>query len=105
MSDLLVALFLFLSGLFIFLASLGLKRFPDLFCRMHATSLASSIAKVFSFGAAGIFLWNDQGVLIKLIGVVLFVLLTSPVSAHLIARAGYKRGALPSKKTWIDELN
>jgi multicomponent Na+:H+ antiporter subunit G len=103
MNGFFVNFFLFLSGMFILLASFGLKRFPDLYCRMHATCKASTVAKVFSFGAAAIYFWNVEGVFIKLIGTVVFILLTAPVSAHLIARAGYKRGATPSDKTWHDE--
>jgi len=104
MNDFIISFLIFLSGLFIFLAALGLKRFPDLYCRMHATCKASTIAKFCSFGAAAIYFWNTGGgFLLKLIGAMVFLLLTVPVSAHLIARAGYKRGAKPCPETWHDD--
>ena len=103
MTDFLVAFFLFVSGLFMLLSALGLRRLPDLFCRMHATCKAATIAKVFSFGAAAIYFRNVDGVWFKLAAIVGFILLTAPVSAHLIARAGYRRGAKPCPETWIDE--
>lgn len=104
MKDLIVSFLLFLSGIFILLAALGLKRFPDLYCRMHATCKASTLAKFFSFSAAGIYFWDQgQGIEFKLLCVVVFLFITNPVGSHLIARAGYNRGAKPSELTWLDE--
>ncbi|MEZ4814588.1 MAG: monovalent cation/H(+) antiporter subunit G [Bdellovibrionota bacterium] len=106
MRDLLVAFLLFLSGLFILLASLGLKRFPDLYCRLHASCKASTLAKIFSFSAAAIYFWNQShGVEFKLACVIVFLFFTNPVGTHLIARAGYKRGAKPAKITWYDDYS
>jgi multicomponent Na+:H+ antiporter subunit G len=104
MKDLIVSFLLFLSGLFILLAALGLQRFPDLYCRMHAACKASTLAKFLSFSAAGIYFWTEgQGIELKLLCVVAFLFITNPVGSHLIARAGYKRGAKPSKLTWYDD--
>jgi monovalent cation/proton antiporter MnhG/PhaG subunit len=104
MSDVIVAFLLLLSGIFILLSAVGLWRFPDLYCRMHATGMASTSAKICSFCAAAIYFWSSgASILIKLACVVIFILLTSPVGAHLIARAGYKRGATPSEKTWHND--
>lgn len=104
MKDLIVALLLFLSGIFILLASLGLKRFPDLYCRMHASCKASTLAKLLSFSAAGIYFWDaGGGIEIKVICVLLFLFITNPVGSHLIARAGYARGAKPTDLTWHDD--
>ena len=104
MTDLLVSFLLFLSGVFILLAALGLKRFPDMYCRMHATCKASTLAKMLSFSAAGIYFWDTSPVtLFKSFCVIVFLFLTAPVGAHLIARAGYQRGATPSDKTWYND--
>ncbi len=106
MTDFIVSFFLFLSGLFILLAAIGLKRFPDLFCRMHATCKASTLAKMFSFAGAGIYFWDTgNSITVKAICVLIFLFVTTPVSAHLIARAGYKRGAKPCKLTWHDDYS
>lgn len=104
MKDFLVSFLLFLSGIFILLASLGLKRFPDLYCRLHASCKASTLAKIFSFSAAAIYFW-DQGHFIemKLLFILIFLFLTNPVGSHLIARAGYNRGAPPSDLTWYND--
>ena len=104
MTDLIVSFLLFLSGIFILLAAIGLKRFPDLFCRMHATCKASTLAKIFSFSAAALYFWGlEEHIEFKLFCIVVFFFFTSPVSAHLIARAGYKRGAKPCDLTWHDD--
>ncbi len=105
MKDFFVSFLLFLSGIFILLASIGMRRFPDLYCRLHASCKASTLAKVFSFSAAALY-FSGQGYAIelKLFFVLIFLFLTNPVGSHLIARAGYKRGAHTSDITWYDDL-
>lgn len=104
MKDFFVSFLLFLSGLFILLAAIGMRRFPDLYCRLHASCKASTLAKIFSFSAAALY-FSGQGYAIelKLLCVVIFFFLTSAVGTHLIARAGYNRGARPSDITWYDD--
>ena len=46
----------------------------------------------------------DLGTTLKVAAVVVFLLLTAPVGAHLIGRAAYHRGIRLFEKTWIDEL-
>lgn len=104
MKDLIVSFLLFCSGIFLLLAALGMKRFPDLYCRMHASCKASTMAKLLSFSAAGIYFWGyGNDVEIKLVLVIVFLFITNPVGSHLIARAGYTRGAKPSPLTWYDD--
>jgi len=103
--DFIVSFLLFLAGLFILLASIGMRRFPDLYCRLHASCKASTLAKVFSFSAAAIYFWGQgYAVELKLLCILVFLFLTNPVGSHLIARAGYRRGARPSDITWYDDL-
>lgn len=106
MIDFLISFLIFLSGLFILLSALGLKRFPDLYCRLHASSMASSGAKICSMGAACLYFWNSHfGVSIKFICSLIFILTTAPLAAHLIARAGYKRGIKPCDQTARDDYS
>ncbi len=106
MGDLFISFFIFLSGMLIFLAALGLKKFPDIYCRLHATSMASSGAKIFSMGAACLFFWNSHfEVSFKFLCSLLFILVTAPLSAHLIARACYKRGEKRCPETWHDDYS
>lgn len=74
-----------------FLAALGLVRMPDLLTRMHATSKAGALGSglmVFAVAAA----YSDAGITARAIAVMFFIILTAPVAAHALARAGYVVG-------------
>jgi multicomponent Na+:H+ antiporter subunit G len=101
--EILVLTFLAIGTFFLLLGSWGLLRLPDVLCRMHATTKSTT------FGACGLLLalamdagWSEAG--FKSLLAVVFLLLTAPVGAHMIARAAY-RGRVPlAGQTTIDEL-
>jgi multicomponent Na+:H+ antiporter subunit G len=101
--DVLVVAALGVGTFFLLLGSYGLIRLPDVLCRMHATTKATT------FGACGILVaallnagWSGVG--LRALLAVGFLLLTAPVGAHMIARAAY-RGRVPlADRTTIDEL-
>lgn len=84
----LTALFL-LGGVFFSLAAgIGLVRLPDLYLRMHAA------AKTSTLGVAGVLLavllhFGTYEVATRVLVVILFFFLTSPVGAHMIGRSAY----------------
>jgi multicomponent Na+:H+ antiporter subunit G len=83
-----------LGAFFVLSAAIGLMRFPDLYSRLHASS------KLVTLGSAGIFLgvaleFAQTEALTRLIAVLLFQFLTTPLSAYLIAQAAYLRGLRP----------
>ncbi len=96
--------FTFFAGgmIFVFLGMLGLLRLPDVYNRLHATT------KIAILGAFGVMLgiivkvgFNSMG--IKAITVGLFLLLTSPMAAHMISRAAHRHGVGLCKESVIDE--
>lgn len=99
-----VSIALLLLGVFLLLtAAIGVLRLPDLYTRMSATSKASSLgaACVLVGVAVGM---ADTGVTVRVIAGVAFLLLTTPVAAHLIGRAAYVLGVPLWKGTRIDDL-
>jgi multicomponent Na+:H+ antiporter subunit G len=83
-----VAIFLLAGAAFIFIAALGLVRFPDLFTRMHAASKAGSLGLgCLLIGAA--IAHPTPIVIARCVMVLLFVFLTTPIAAHMIGRAAY----------------
>lgn len=76
---------------FIFIASLGVARLPDVFQRMHAATKAGGIGA--SLVVLGVLVAG--GVARPLTGAltILFMLLTLSVSSQLLARAAYLSGA------------
>lgn len=88
---------------FLLLAALGMVRMPDLFTRMQSASKASTLGiacvlLALSFHFPGI------SVNIRVLGIIAFFFLTTPITAHLIGRASYFVGVPVWKGTVIDEL-
>lgn len=99
----LVAVMLLLGCLLGLLAAVGLHRFPDLFCRMHAATKPATLGLVLVALAVGLTV-NSSGAIIKLLLVVVLQFLTAPVSAHMVGRAAYRSGIPLSDTTVMDEL-
>src|SRR5690554_3129852 len=70
------------------LAALGIVRLPDLPTRMHASTKAGALGtSLIMIGVA--FAFMDVAVTARVVAVVTFIMLTAPVAAHVIGRAGY----------------
>ena len=73
-------------GLFVLVtATMGLFRFRYVLNRIHATALADTLA-VLTILAGLALAWGFTPVTLKLLAVVAFLWLTSPVASHLIGR-------------------
>jgi multicomponent Na+:H+ antiporter subunit G len=91
--DVLAGILILIGTFFLAVGSIGLLRFPDVLCRMHATT------KTTTLGACSIFLaatvtYGNSPIGLKALLALCFLLLTAPVGAHMIARAAY-RGRVP----------
>lgn len=94
---------LILGALFCLLAAVGVVRLPDLYTRMHAASKAGAVGGGLILLAVAVVSMDAAVTLRAMIGI-LFVLLTTPVAAHLLARASYLTGYRPSESTKPDDL-
>lgn len=94
---------LLLGAAFTLLAAIGVIRLPDLYTRMHAASKAGAVGGGLILIAVAV-LSQDAAVSMRAVIGVVFLLLTTPVSAHLLARASYLSGYKPCNETLIDEL-
>ncbi len=68
----------------------GLFRMPDVYTQLHATSKAVFLG-VIAFAVAS-FASGDGTVIARAILIAAFLILTTPVSAHAIARAAHVAG-------------
>ncbi len=100
-----IATVLILAGTgFVLVAGIGVFRLPDVPMRMHASTKAGTLG-VALIATAVIFLnLDDIGVITKAIALILFMLLTAPVAAHMIGRAAYLSRVKLWEETRIDEL-
>jgi len=76
------------GGVFVFIAALGVLRMPDIYIRMHASTKAGTLG-VGMIAAAVALTGGGEGVM-KEIAIILFLLFTAPIGAHLIARAAFQ---------------
>lgn len=97
------AVLLCLGALFTLLAAVGILRLPDLFTRMHAITKAGTLGVGLSLLAVALF-YLDLGVSTRALAAIAFVLLTAPVSSHLIGRAAYLADYALWEGTRVDML-
>jgi multicomponent Na+:H+ antiporter subunit G len=91
MTELLSALLLLGSSLFMFIAALGLLRFPDLLLRMHAATKATGLAFALCLGAV-VLRTPTPEIFLKSALALLFAFGTLPVAAHLLSRTSRPAG-------------
>jgi len=102
-ADILTGVFLILGAFLSLAAGVGLIRFPDAIARLHATTKPQILGLAFVLLA--IALQERRVSTILVLGLLLvFQMLTAPVSAHMIARAGYRGGIIAPESLFIDEL-
>jgi multicomponent K+:H+ antiporter subunit G len=80
-----------LGGAFVLLGSIGLVRLPDIFTRLHGPTKATTLGVGAIVVAASIAQYVAAGeISLKSLTVLLFLFITAPVSAHLLAKAAQK---------------
>jgi multicomponent Na+:H+ antiporter subunit G len=85
-------------------AAIGMLRMPDLPMRMHAATKAGTLGAALLLLAVAL-AYGDMGVTMRALATIVFLFLTAPVAAHMIARAAYLSGDLQLwEHTLIDEL-
>lgn len=88
MIEILVSACLILGAALMLLASIGIIRLPDLPTRMHASTKSGALGtSLIMVGVALAFM--EPVVTFRAFAIILFILITSPVAAHVIGRAGY----------------
>jgi multicomponent Na+:H+ antiporter subunit G len=89
-----VAVLLVAGAAITLIAAIGLLRLPDLLTRMHAASKAGTAGSGLLLLAAAIHA-GELDVWLKALASIGFFLLTTPVAAHLLARAYRSRRPKP----------
>lgn len=81
-----------IGALAILFASIGVLRMPDFYLRLSVTVKAATLG-VGLFLICTAILFPDVSVTTKSIAIILFLVLTAPVGAHMIARTAFRTGA------------
>lgn len=102
--DLIVGILMLGGALMSLAAAIGLTRFPDLMSRMHAASKPQVLGLLLFLLAMAV-QFESWSLLPVLFVCWLFMILTAPVSAHMVGRAGYRTKHLRPELLSIDELD
>ncbi|WP_309080939.1 monovalent cation/H(+) antiporter subunit G [Zhihengliuella sp.] len=101
--DVTTAVFLVVGSLMSLTAAVGMLRFPDLMSRMHAATKPQVLGLLLLLGAVALQIgsWSAVPVLVL---AWLLQLVTAPVSAHMVGRAGYRTKHLRRAMLVNDDL-
>ena len=85
------------------ISAIGIIRLPDFYIRMSAITKAATLGVGFIVTGIGVY-FNDLWIVTKVIAIVAFMLLSSPVAAHVISRAASMHHIPFWKKTNLTEF-
>ncbi len=103
MIEIIVSALLLTGAGFCLIAAIGVVRFPDLYVRMHAATKAGTLGAGLAFLAIAVGS-GELGTVIRAMAAVLFLLLTAPIAAHLLARAANAAGVKMWDHSGPDDL-
>ncbi|WP_266205456.1 monovalent cation/H(+) antiporter subunit G [Pontibacter kalidii] len=88
---------------FMLIASIGLLRFPDFYIRMSAITKGSTLGVGLIMMGMAIY-FNQPGVLLKVLAIIVFTSITAPVAAHVIGRTAVQNRIPFWEKTNLEEF-
>ncbi|MCH7408619.1 monovalent cation/H(+) antiporter subunit G [Belliella sp. DSM 111904] len=103
MTEILVYILSTSGAIFILLAAVGIVKMPDLYLRISVTTKAATLGIGLILLSAA-FYFNDNAISARVVAIIIFMLLTAPVGAHMIGRASYFTGVKMWKKSKVDDL-
>ena len=103
MQDVLTGGLMLIGVLFMLAGSLGVLRMPDLFLRMSSSTKAATLGTSALLLAVAVH-FGEIGITTRALATIIFLMLTAPVAAHMLGRAGYFVGVKLADATLIDEL-
>lgn len=92
--DVLAWVSLLVGSVFIIIGAIGIHRMPDVFTRMHATSLIDTLGVAF-LGLGMLLQTAEFAVAVRLAIIVLVSMTASAVASHALARAALHDGVRP----------
>ena len=88
MVEIIVSILILIGACFILIGSLGLLRLRDFYSRLHAPTKATTLGVGSLLIASAVFFSHqEEGLSLHEVLVTLFLFITAPVGAHLMAKA------------------
>lgn len=96
-----IGAFVTLAGsIFLLLGSIGILRMPDAYTRIQAGTKATTLGTILTFTGIILIMPTWWG---KLLILIISVMITNPVSSHVLARAAHYMGIPLTKSTLVDK--
>lgn len=87
-AELTISILLVLGGAFVLVGSIGLLRLQDLYVRLHAPTKATTLGLGGILIGSMVYMYQKQGFLsVNELLITLFLVITAPVTAHILAKA------------------
>ena len=100
MLEIILSVLIILGGFFTLVGSLGLFKLPDFYMRLHGPTKASTLGVGAVLIASAIyFSFSTDEISLHEVLVTLFLFITAPVSAHLMAKAALHIKGRQDKRT------
>jgi multicomponent K+:H+ antiporter subunit G len=103
--NILAVVCLLTGGFFLFVGSVGLAKLPDFYTRLHAPTKATTLGVgAVLLGSMLLTSMRDGGISIHELVISLFLFITAPVSAHMMAKAALHKKVTALKETHNRQL-
>lgn len=100
-----VSVFLVIGACFVFIGSYGLARLPDFYTRLHGPTKATTLGMSCLLIASIVLVTYRQGYLsLHELLITLFLIITAPVTAHMLAKSALHHKVSILDKTEDKEL-
>ena len=96
-----LSLLIIAGSAFVLIGSVGLVRLPDFFTRLHAPTKATTLGLGCMLLASIGWFSRDGSLSLHEVLITLFVFLSAPISAHLLAKAAFHLGLKPWTGTQV----
>jgi len=104
MTDWIIIILSSFGSIFVLLAAIGLLRMPDFYLRISVTTKAGTLG-VGLLLLCNAFYFEDSAATSRALAIIIFLILTAPIAAHMIGRAGYLTGIKLWDRSVADDLN
>ncbi|MDO6687104.1 MULTISPECIES: Na+/H+ antiporter subunit G [unclassified Agarivorans] len=104
--EIVVSILLVLGAIIMLIGSIGLAKLPDYFTRLHAPTKASTLGVGCILIASMVYFSFDLGRLnLKEFLITMFLFITAPIAAHMLAKAGLQYKVKLKEDTYNKELS
>lgn len=101
--DVIAGAFLFAGCLLTLISAVGIARYPDVISRQHVATKPQVLSLIFNLLGTALMV-REATMTWTMLLVVAFMLITAPISAHMLSRAAYRTGRVQTDNLVADEL-